>query len=392
MMDLSSPARSTRLEVDLDRIGRNYETVKAIVSGTNTSVCCVLKGNAYGHGAVEVARELNSRGADTFSVAFLGEALELRRELPEARIFVMGYTESPLLPRAVAAGIELSLFDPAQIPVLEAAAASTGRPAKVHLKLDTGMNRLGMKESDDIPWFVRQLLHARNIKVEGLFTHLALRDRESDRIQAELFFRLAASIQGQGLNIPSVHVCDSIGFLRYPELRLDMVRVGAILFGMKPLQSDPQLEALDIAPCASFKSKIARVRKVRMGECVSYDRSWTAPPEGALVATVSCGYADGYMRCLSNRAHVLVRGHRAPVIGLICMDQMTVDVSGIPDVCTGDDVLLYGSTGGASIPVSEIASLAGTNRNEIMSVIGRRVPRLYFKGYSQVARDDYLDR
>ncbi len=382
--------RSTRLEVDLDRIGRNLDTVKSVLKGSKTKVACVLKANAYGHGAIAVAGELLDHGADMLAVAFLGEALELRQHYPEARIMVMGHTPDRLLGLAVACRITLTVFKPEQAELLVAASRASHEKAIVHVKLDTGMNRLGLKEYDDPVGAVLALSGHREIQVEGLFTHLALRDRESDIRQAENFFRTATALEQAGVDIPLCHICDSIGFLRYPEFRLDMVRVGAILFGMKPLRTEPSTDALDIAPALCLKSDISRIRKVGAGECVSYDASWVAPPAGALVATIPIGYADGYMRCFSNKASVIIRGKRAPVIGLICMDQMNVDVSAIPGVTEGDEVLLLGGGPETGVPVLELASLAGTNRNEIMAVLGRRIPRVYAKGGETVGITDYL--
>ncbi len=324
------------------------------------------------------------------AVAFLGEALELRRHYPDARILVMGYTPDRLLGLAVSDRITLSVFKPEQAELLAQASRASHEKATVHVKLDTGMNRLGLKEYDDPVAAIRSFAARREIFVEGLFSHLALRNRESDMDQAECFFRTATALEKIGIDIPLCHLCDSIGFLRYPEYRLDMVRVGAILFGMKPLHADPATEALDIEPAMCLKTDISRIRKLASGECVSYDSSWVAPPAGALVATVPVGYADGYMRCLSNKASALIRGARAPVIGLICMDQMNIDVSSVPDVAEGDDVILLGGDPHSGIPILDLAKAAGTNRNEIMSALGRRIPRVYLKGGEVVSIADYL--
>jgi alanine racemase len=389
MKNSTELSRSAKLEVDLDRIGRNFGTVRNILKGSTTKIACVLKADAYGHGSIAVAGELLDRGADMLAVAFLGEALELRRHYPEARILVMGQTPDRLLAEAVAGRITLSVFKPAQAALLAEASRACHERAVVHVKLDTGMNRLGLKEYDDPVAAFRTFSARREILAEGLFSHLALRSRESDIEQAESFFRTATALEKIGLDIPLCHLCDSIGFLRYPEFRLDMVRLGAILFGMKPLGSDPAFETLDIAPALSLKSDISRIRKLAAGERVSYDSSWVAPPQGALVATVPVGYADGYMRCLSNRASAVIRGTRAPLIGLICMDQMNIDVSSVPEVAEGDEVLLLGGDALSGIPILELARAAETNRNEIMTALGRRIPRVYLKGGEVVSVRDW---
>lgn len=227
------------------------------------------------------------------------------------------------------------------------------------------------------------------IHLEGLFTHLALRNRDTDEAQFTLFLKVVAEAKKLGVVFPLLHVCDSIGMVRYPQFRLDMVRPGAILYGVKPIGS-ALADAMDIRTPFALRSKISRVCRVNAGEGAGYDESWQAPAGGAVIATIPVGYADGYARSLSNKAEVIVRGRRAPVVGLVMMDQTIIDVTGIPGVAAGDEVLLLGRTGVDEVAVMELADWIGTNRNEVISMIGHRVPRVYSRGNRILAECDHL--
>jgi alanine racemase len=388
--------RSTRLEVDLDSITHNFREAKRLLddgprasNGRPPLFAAVLKANAYGMGACAVAEELLASGADMLAVACLPELIELRRSLrashPGARILIMGHTPSEYFPIAIEQRATLTIFDLEQAKALSAEACRAGSEAVVHIKVDTGMNRLGLKPDSRSVDMLAAMAELPGLKLEGIFTHLALDTRESDRRQFELFTGLVEAAEARGLSFPLKHVCDSIGLMRYPEYRLDMVRAGALLFGVKP-RNTPLSESADIRTPFALKTRISRLRRIDPGEGVGYDSTFRAPPGGALIATLPIGYADGYPRCLSNRAWVIVRGKRAPVVGLICMDQLNVDLSAIPDAAEGDEVILLGR----GIDVSEVSDWAATNRNEIISAISRRVPRAYYKGGKPAFEVDYL--
>jgi len=410
--------RSTRLEVDLDAIAHNLsELVRLLDAGPVSPsrsprkrplIAAVVKANAYGMGAAALAPTLVEGGADLLAVACLPEALELRRVLPGARVLIMGHTPDEYLSLAVEKGIAVTIFDLRQARILSRAAAELRREAIAHAKIDTGMNRLGLKPGPEAPELLAAMSRLTGLRIEGAFSHLALRDRDSDRRQFELFGELLAEAAALGAEFPIKHICDSIGMMRYPEYRLDMVRVGAFLYGVKPLRT-PLGESVEIRAPFALATRISRIRKLAEGEGVGYDATFIAPAGGSRIATLPIGYADGYMRCLSNKAQVLIRGKRAPVVGLICMDQLTVDVGGIPEAEEGDEVLLLGrrarrpgsadapgpadaeSAASGEIGVLELANWAGTNRNEIISAIGRRVPRVYLRGGSIVGSVDYLE-
>jgi alanine racemase len=303
----------------------------------------------------------------------------------------MGHTPTEYLPDCARAGLRTTLFDLAQAEALSAASRALGARTPVHVKIDTGMNRLGIKPDPGTTALIARMAALPGIRLEGIFTQLAYRDEDSDRAGLELFARVIREARAAGVEFPQHHVCESLGLLRYPEQRLDLVRIGAIFFGVAPLKT-PLAEGLDIRTPFALRARLSRVRAAAAGESVSYDRSWRAPAEGAVLATVPVGYADGYSRRLSNRGQMVVRGQRVPVAGLITMDQLILDVSAVPGVAEGDEVLLLGRSGPDEVGVAEVAEWAGMHRNEVLSTVGRRVPRVYLKGGRVVGEADYLLR
>jgi len=391
--------RHTRYDVDLDAVAHNFRQVLRMIGLSEPSsvpgpaTAVVLKADAYGLGAVPVARVLLREGADMLAVACLPEAVQLRRAFPDARILVMGHTPDEFFPDAVRERVACTIFDYGQAAALSAAAARAGAAAVAHVKVDTGMNRLGLKPELFEPGtgkgsaaeLLARMAALPSLKLEGIFTHLALNDEASDAAQFALFMRLLDEAAALGVRFAIRHVCDSIGLMRYPEYRLDMVRPGAVMYGVTPLDT-PLTASAGMRTPFRFSTRVSRLRPLAAGEGVGYDYTYRAPAGGALIATLPVGYADGYKRCLSDVASVIVRGRRAPVVGLVCMDQCTVDVSGVPGVAEGDEAVLLGD----GIPVLEMAEWAGTNRNDVICSIGRRVPRVYSEGGRVVAESDYV--
>lgn len=378
--------RQTWYLVDLDVVASNFRDMKTIV-GKDVKIAAVLKADAYGHGAVIVAGTVLEAGADILAVATLSEALELRRAYAEAKITVMGHTPDALADIAVENDIMPTIFDTGNAAAFSAAARAAGRCLSIHIKLDTGMNRLGIKAYEDPIGAIAKIASMPGLLLESVFTHLALRDRASDLAQFALFEEILAGCAARSIATGLCHVGDSIGAVRYPEFRLDMVRVGAALFGVRPGRMGHEYDAFPFPQASTFVTRVARIRHLDSGEMVSYDDSWKAPTGGTMVATLPVGYADGYPRRFGNRAQVSVRGRRAPVIGLVCMDQTMVDVGGIEGVREGDDVILLG---GGAVSLNEASEWGSTNRNELLCGIGRRVPRLYVREGRAVAFDDRL--
>ncbi len=351
-------------EIDLNEICGNYLRARELTGGAE--VICVLKGNAYGLGAVEVGRALMAAGARKFAVASGDEAEELLDACPGADVLVLGAVGEDQSRRLIARGGLLTLFGPEQGEQLARIARDLGRSARVHVKVDTGLYRLGFTG----PQAADQIadLNATGLfRMEGLFTHLALHSRAADEAQFARFDAVREALADRGVYFPCVHALDSIGMVRYPERTMDAVRLGAWLYGVRPARYERDL----CRPVAKLKARVAQLRDVPAGELIGYDDDHPLNHD-ARIATLTAGYLDGVPR-LNNAGEVSIRGRRAPVVGLVCMDQMMVDVSGIPGVQPGDEVTFLGD----EISINEYAAWGHLNRNEALGRIGRRVTRVY---------------
>ena len=351
-------------EIDLNEICGNYLRARELTGGAE--VICVLKGNAYGLGAVEVGRALMAAGARKFAVASGDEAEELLDACPGADVLVLGAVGEDQSRRLIARGGLLTLFGPEQGEQLARIARDLGRSARVHVKVDTGLYRLGFtgpQAADQIA----ELNATGLFRMEGLFTHLALHSRAADEAQFARFDAVREALADRGVYFPCVHALDSIGMVRYPERTMDAVRLGAWLYGVRPARYERDL----CRPVAKLKARVAQLRDVSAGELIGYDDDHPLNHD-ARIATLTAGYLDGVPR-LNNAGEVSIRGRRAPVVGLVCMDQMMVDVSGIPGVQPGDEVTFLGD----EISINEYAAWGHLNRNEALGRIGRRVTRVY---------------
>ncbi len=366
-------------EVDLTRLAANYHTALAHLAPT-TQLICVLKADAYGLGASMVARRLWQEGARFFAVASCNEAEELRRAVPEAEVLILGLTGEEQLVRAIRNGMLLTVFSERYAQTVLRAAEKAGCQARVHVKAETGLNRIGFAP-DEVVGAVRMLHDSGLCRVEGLFTHLALRNADEDVVQIAKFRAVADAVRAAGYDVPMVHMCDSIGMVRYPAQHLDAVRTGAWLYGVCPRRYEHPEEC---RLTMTVRARVAQLHHVPAGEMVGYDEDHPLHRD-CLVATLSCGYIDGYPR-LNSRGFVEIRGQRAPVVGLVCMDQMMVDVTDIPGVQEGDIATLLGG----AIGVDEYADTAGLNRNESLARTGRRVPRIYLENGEVVSILDGL--
>jgi len=387
--------RSVRLEVDLDLVGHNYRLVRALLAqgppardGRPPRLAAVLKGNAYGLGALAMAGELLALGADLLAVACLPEALELRAHYPGAPVLVMGHTPTEFLPDCARAGLHTTLFDLDQAQALSRASLALGVRTPVHVKIDTGMNRLGLKPDAETGALLARMAALPGLALEGLFTQLPYWGPASERAGFELYQRVAAAAAEAGVEFPLHHVCETLGLTRDPAFRRDMVRIGSLLFGVTDLPGPAETAGIRLP--AALRARLSRVRPVRAGEGVSYDESWKAPAGGGRLGTVPIGYADGYSRRLSNCGQMVVRGRRAPVAGLVTMDQTVLDLGAIPAAAEGDEVLLLGRCGDDEVGLAEVAEWAGMHRLEVLATIGRRVPRVYFRQGRVVGEADYL--
>lgn len=355
-------------EVDLTRLAQNYRNALMHLASP-TQLICVLKADAYGLGAPMVAKRLRQEGQRIFAVASCNEAMEIRNELPECEVLILGLCSEAQIVRAIEAGMLLTVFSERYAEAVIRAASAAGKAARVHIKLETGLNRLGFEPEEAIEAIER--IHASGcVSIEGLFTHLALRDQDSDRKQLNLLSGCRDALAHHGIHIPMVHALDSIGMVRYPEDHMDAVRTGAWLYGVYPRRyAHPEESQLAL----TVKTRIAQIHRVSAGECLGYDETHPLGRD-SVVATLSAGYIDGYPR-LNNVGEVEIRSKRAPVVGLVCMDQMMVDITDIPEAAEGDAVTLLGG----SIGVDEYAAWGNLNRNESLARTGKRVPRVYYE-------------
>ena len=373
---MTSVGRPTWAEVDLSAIRQNILALKSLLKSPSTRFCAVVKADGYGHGAVAVAAEAQRAGADYLAVSILDEALSLRSAGFTMPILILGPTPAAQAHLVVANSLRQTICNMAQARVLSAAAVSQGLTAKVHLKVDTGMGRLGVpaREAAD---FASAVAALPNLMTEGIYTHFAKSDsRDKTHAQGQLaaFKTALAAISERGLDIPIKHCANSAAFLDMPETQMDMVRVGIAIYGLWP--SEETGRPLKLTPALRFKTRISMLKTVPAGTAISYGCTYiTERP--ATIATLPVGYGDGWLRELSGRIGVLAGGRKVPLVGLICMDQCMADVSGVEELAEGDEVLLFG---GPELPAEEVARALGTINYEVVCLLSARVPRIYLGG------------
>ena len=369
MLTLDEATSRCWAEVDLGRLRENYHNaLKHLHRGVR--LIAVLKANAYGLGAAYVARFLRGEGQTFFAAASYNEAAEIRAAVPDGDVLILGLTGGGETEKAVSQGLILTVFSENHARAVIDAARRVGEIARVHLKIETGLHRLGLMP-EEAAGVAALLDESGAARIEGVFTHLALRNRESDRAQLDRLLFVREELTRRDLPVGLVHALDSIGMVRYPEDQLDAVRTGAWLYGVYPRgYAHPEESRLTL----TVKARVAQLHHVAAGECLGYDETHPLRRD-SLIATISAGYIDGFPR-LNGVGSVEVRGRRAPVAGLVCMDQMMADVTDIPGVLEGDEVILLGG----DIGVDEYAAVAGLNRNESLARTGRRVPRVYIDG------------
>jgi len=381
---LKRQLRPAWAEIDLDIFEHNIREIRRII-GPRPTIMAVVKANAYGHGAAECALVAEQLGC-SLAVAVVSEGVDLRRAGVKAPVLVLGYTPPEQADVVVRNDLEATVFSLDVIRALSVAAARHCKWAKVHVKVETGMGRLGLVPGPALSTLVAQAAGLPNLKVAGVFTHFAAADSDAAYTKAQFgtFEEGIAAIEriaGRGV---VRHASNSAAIMDFPETHLDAVRPGIVIYGYYP--SDTVSREARVLPPLSLKCRIAHLRPALAGETIGYGRTYRAGSL-LLVATLPIGYADGYRRALSNKGHVLVRGVRAPIVGRVCMDQVMVDVTGIPGVCTGDEVVLLGSQGQETISVDDLAAEVGTISHEILTGIGERVPRIYKRGDKWYTRD-----
>lgn len=368
--------RPTWAEIDLSAIRHNVGVVRQIV-GPTVEIMAVVKADAYGHGSVPVAKAAIEAGVDRLGVAILDEAVELREAGIDVPIQILGCSLPEHAREVVRYDLVQTVSNEEIVFALSREAAKAGKIARVHVKVDTGMGRVGVS-AEKLIEFVGRISGCEAVKIEGIMTHLPCADEPEDDFtpkQIQQFARLISDPKivslGEGIRY---HAANSAGIVRYPFSHFNLVRPGLMLYGATTVTGSPIQRLL--RPALSLKSRIVQVRAMRMGEAVSYGRTYRLPKD-TLVAVIPIGYADGYPRALSNKARVLVNGKFAPVIGRVCMDQCMIDIGEVGDVKVGDTVTLIGTDKGASIRVEDVAVWADTIPHEILCTIGKRVRRAY---------------
>lgn len=369
--------RPTWVEIDLSAIGNNTRQVKELV-GPSVRVLASLKADAYGHGALKVARTVLHNGACMLGVATVSEAAPLREAGINAPILVFGYVPLWQMREAVRLDLSITLYSGESARALSRAAQALKKTVKVHIKVDSGMGRLGIRaeQVEDILALIREIKSLPGLELEGMFTHFAMADSHDlthARLQLSRFQQVLQAVEAAHLRPPIVHAANSAAMLNLPEARFDMVRPGIALYGLDP-SPDTRLPQ-GFRPALSFKTTVAQVKDIPAGECISYGCAYiTERP--TRVAVLPVGYADGFRRGPTNWGSVLIHGQQAPILGRVCMDQCMVDVTHIPHVRMGDEVVLIGKQGHATLTAGQVADRLGTINYEVVSEILARVPRV----------------
>lgn len=364
-----------RAEVDLKALKFNLRQVKNRV-GEATKVMAVVKADGYGHGMIKAARAFVEEGADYLGVAFPGEGAELRNNGFNTPILVFGSSFPDQISLFLEHNLEATLVWWDFAEALDKECFRLGKRVMVHVKVDTGMGRVGVSFRD-APSFVERVSKLSNIELVGLYTHFATsdeRDKSFARLQLKRFEGVIQGVEKLGIGIPLKHTANSGAILDLPESYYDMVRPGIMLYGYYP--SPHTSESLPLRPALKWVSKISAIKDVEPGTSVSYGRRWVAP-RVTTIATVPIGYGDGYPRLLTNKGEVLIKGKRFPVVGTVCMDMIMVDLGENSPVKAGDEVVLMGRAGSESVGADEIGGLIGTIPYEVLCGVSKRVPRVY---------------
>ncbi|NLM45189.1 MAG: alanine racemase [Firmicutes bacterium] len=371
------PLRPAWAEIDLRAVAHNVRQFRALIPA-ETKLMAIVKANAYGHGAVPVAKAAVAAGASWLGVGMLEEAVELRDYGLDVPILILGFTPANYAPYLLEYNVTPSLFTQKEALAFSEAALRAGRTMDVHVKVDTGMGRVGCFPAESAVDFIAAAAALPGLRVTGLYSHFAAADSSdlaSARRQLQCFLELAARLEARGIRIPLRHIANSAGVINLPEAALDMIRIGIGLYGLYP-SAETRQDVVQLQPVMSLKAKLVYVKDVPAGTGISYGSTYVTQ-KPSRIATLNIGYGDGYNRRLSNRGQVVVRGRRAPVVGRICMDQTMICIDGIEEARTGDTALLFGREKAAELHVDEVAGWLDTINYEVVTAISHRVPRVY---------------
>ena len=377
--------KRTWAEISLNAIEHNYNVIRNKVAD-DTKVCCVIKADGYGHGAVELSQVYEKLGADFFAVSNIDEGIEIRKSGSKLPIVILGYTPVSEAENLAEYDISQAVFSLEYAKELSEKCVEEDCICKMHIKVDSGMSRIGFmcQEFPRDEYSIEKICEAcclPNLEVEGLFTHFCVSDedaegREFTNKQYENFIHVRDSLKKRGVDISVVHCSNSGAIEDYPETCCDMVRAGIILYGLAP--SSKLADRLDLVPAMTLKTVVAFVKEVQKGATISYGRTFTADRK-MKIATVPIGYADGFIRQNAKDGYMMVNGKKAKIVGRICMDQTMLDVTDIEDVKTGDEVVVFGTGENGEPTADSLAENTGTINYETVCLVGKRVPRIYIK-------------
>ena len=368
-------------EIDLDAVRRNFEKVKSYV-GEDKKILGVLKADAYGIGAPEAAEVLEEAGIDYIGVAVLDEALELRQNGCKTPILIFGYTPTDGLALVVKYNIAQTVYCYEMAEQISAESVKQNRTGVIHIKLETGMGRLGFPPEEETVEIIKKITLLPNIKVEGIYSHFSVADepdsdnKEYTKNQITIFKKMTKELENSGIRIGIKHLCNSAGIIYWKEAHMDMVRPGIFLYGSYPIYQ----KVLPLEPVFSLKAKIGYIKRIGKGRSISYGRNYQTEKE-SIIGTLPFGYGDGFTKLLTNKTYVLVNGQKAPLVGNICMDQCMVDLTDIKgNIKVGDEVVVVGKQGNEEIWVEDLSfKSAGFLSYEPMALTHKRVPRVYLK-------------
>jgi alanine racemase len=387
--EMFGPLRPVWAEIDLDNLKHNITEIKRITKAKE--IIAVVKADAYGHGALDTVPLLLENGASRVAVAVITEALELRQGGVEAPIIILGYTPLDFIKEITENDFEVTVCSYEYAEALSEQAKQENKTIKIHIKLDTGMGRFGFLPTEKSVEDVYKISKLSNIVIEGLFSHFSSadeRDKSYTYKQIRSFNNFYNKLKKLGININIKHIANSAALIDMPEVHLDAVRPGIILYGYYP-SCEVCRERIDLKPVMTLKTSVVHVKNVPCGEYISYGRRFKTDRESC-IATLPVGYADGYTRLLFNKGKVIVNGGFAPVVGRICMDACMIDVTDVGDVKPGDEVVLMGESAGLKFTAEDIAELLGTISYEIVCMISKRVPRVYIKDGNIVKIRNYV--
>ena len=369
--------RPAWVEINRKKAIHNFLEVRRAV-GKDVKICAVVKADSYGMGAIELSKMYLENGVDMFAVAVISEALELRQEIKNKDILILGYTPEEFYEDAVSNDLTLTIYNCELAEKLNEAAKKLNKKAKIHIKVETGMNRLGFFPTEENADKVAAISKMSNISIEGAFSHQARadeKDKTTAHEQAGRFISFMKMLKDRDVTIPIKHIANSATIIELPEYYFDMVRPGIILSGFYP-SDEVNKDEYKFEICVTLKARVANVKTIQAGEGVSYGHLFKAE-KPTVVGTIPLGYADGYSRLLSNKGYIVVKGVKCPILGKVCMDQFMVDLSGVESPQMGDEAVIYGDGTDGAMTAEDVANMRGTISYEVLTNLGKRLPRIY---------------